>query len=357
MALVFDNIVYKLQRAGGISRFWSKITAPYLESAHFIEQQGAERNIFRQEQRIRHIDPDHRLPERIARYLNFNRPGSKSGRFVFHSSYYRINKAPGCVNVTTIHDLIYEKFGEGVGARLHLWQKARALRSSDCIVCVSRHTRDDLLEHYPFCAEIPLHVIPNGVSPIDAELRALSPDELPSPLGGRRYFLYVGNRGACKGFERIHAALRLAPDLCCAVVGDPFDAAELSAIGAKGDAGRILNVGKVSDRTLRTLYAHAHFFFFPSLYEGFGIPPLEAMQMDCPVIASDRSSIPEIVGSAALLFDPDDPASLRHALERLATPGTRDALVETGRSRVREFSWDAAVNAYARLYEQLLSEA
>jgi glycosyltransferase involved in cell wall biosynthesis len=355
MPIVFDNIVFNLQRAGGISRVWSKIIEQINNEGNifFIEHDGVNDNIYRRNMTLAPIVQDHRLPVMVSRYMNFSRPFFHD-EFVFHSSYFRVNSAPGCVNVTTVHDLIYEKFGKGLGALIHLRQKAVALRKSDCIVCVSEHTRKDLLEHYPFCSDKRIDVIPNGV---DGFCKSNVNSELFNRTGIKgiaSYFLYVGHRGDCKGFSFVYDALGfLEGSLQCVVVGDPFTQDELSEIVTRGYEKNIINVGKVSDAELNDLYSQASFFFFPSLYEGFGIPPLEAMMAGCPVLASNRSSVPEVVGDAGILFDPSDLETLKSGLLRVLQADVRDELIVVGAERARSFSWKSVVERYATLYDEL----
>ena len=225
--IVFDNIVYSLQKSGGISRFWSKITEPYLFSERFIERKDAIQNIYRQEQHPKFRLPDHFLPKTIARYLNFRHklPGETH---VFHSSYFRVNKSPSAINITTVHDLIYERFVGGLSSRIHIAQKRHSLELADCIVCVSEHTRRDLYEYYPVTRDKRVLVIPNGVDALTTETsnKSISPT-VRQVAGAGNFFLYVGHRGSCKGFDRVYQALRmLGPQWRCIVVGGAFEERE-----------------------------------------------------------------------------------------------------------------------------------
>lgn len=353
--LVFDNIVYSLQKSGGVSRFWSKITEPYLDSATFVERDDATANIYRRRQHLGHRQPDHPLCKTLSRYRNFGKRFADEP-YVFHSSYYRVNRAPNSINVTTIHDLIYERFGSGLGRLLHIAQKRHSLVASDCIVCVSEHTRRDLYKYYPMTRHKRVLVIPNGVDPRVPEdaIEAVS-DEVKTAANHSSYFLYVGHRGSCKGFDRVYQALKLCrSDWRCIVVGAALQPDELAEITAAGLHERVIPVGRVSDAELGFLYSHAQFFFFPSLYEGFGIPPLEAMQQGCPVLASNRSSVPEVVGDAGVIFDPDDCHSLVAGIDRIASAATRQTLIEKGLQRAASFSWQAATQMYGDLYAELL---
>ena len=119
------------------------------------------------------------------------------------------------------------------------------------------------------------------------------------------------------------------------------------------DSGRLTQVGYVSDGELRALYENAVCFVFPSLYEGFGLPPLEAMHCGCPVIVSRCASLPEICGDAALYCDPNDPADLAAQIRVLAqSPSLRTELREAGLARVQRFTWKQSANCLSELMQQ-----
>jgi glycosyltransferase involved in cell wall biosynthesis len=114
--------------------------------------------------------------------------------------------------------------------------------------------------------------------------------------------------------------------------------------------------GFVPDKTLAVLYRLADVFVFPSLYEGFGLPPLEAMASGTPVITSNVSSLPEVVGDAAILIDPLEPDAIADAMRRVLTePALRDDLRERGLRRVKEFSWDRSIRRVRDIYEEVLA--
>ncbi|WP_404335688.1 glycosyltransferase family 4 protein [Sphingomonas sp. MMS12-HWE2-04] len=350
---VFDNIIFGLQQTGGIGRFWSKIVQRQAtrQDTLFVRQ-NRRRSVFEPALPADRVLGDRSLPIEISRYLDF---GKRFGAqpYIFHSSYYRSNHSPGAINVATVHDLIYEKFENSFARTVHVWQKSRALRQADCLVCVSDATRRDLLSHYPFCAKKRIEVIPNGVDPRDTSA-LVAP--LPAEVGGGRFILYVGHRGSCKGFDRVYWLLEaLAEDIRCVVVGARFSPDEHRAIAAHQLEARMVNLGRVDDDTLSALYAEAEFFFFPSLYEGFGIPPLEAMQHGTPVLATSRSSVPEVVGDAALLFDPDDREAMIHNARTILAGKGVAGMRSRGLARAAALSWESALDLYDALYDDLLN--
>lgn len=354
MHIVFDNIIFSLQRSGGGSRVWANIIQPHLLETDTIsiERPDAIGNLYRKELFSPVIRPDHALPLRLARYCNFNQDFVKSAPYIFHSSYFRVNTSRNCINVTTVHDMVYEKYSSGLGAWIHNRQKKYALQNSDVIVCISEHTKQDLLQFYPFCSGKHLLVIPNGVD----QRTFMVANSYETKFAPRPYFLYIGHRAYLKGFHIVFDALdRISEEFECVVVGSPFTDKEVALINKRTLGNRIKNIGRISDTELASYYSNASFFFFPSLYEGFGIPPLEAMAARCPVVAANRSSIPEVVGEAAILFDPDDFQSLESALKRVQDDSIRQDLIQKGVERLSHFTSQSSASAYTELYKELLA--
>jgi glycosyltransferase involved in cell wall biosynthesis len=237
--------------------------------------------------------------------------------------------------------------------------KAASVAAADHVICISQSTRRDVLATYDIPEERvsmthlgfdPLTSLLTGESSKDFKRRALGAD---AP-----YLLHVGSRVNYKNFRGFldayaaSASLRGNCFLLCFGGGD-FSSAEQSAISKAGVEGRVKHLGGC-DAVLAACYAHASLFVCPSLYEGFGIPVLEAMSLDCPVACSNTSSLPEVVGDAAKLFDPLDRDSMRSALESvLDSPAEARALTERGRIRRQLFSWrtcaEQTVDAYRRV--------
>jgi glycosyltransferase involved in cell wall biosynthesis len=218
----------------------------------------------------------------------------------------------------------------------------RAVQGAGRVLVTSQSTRRDLLERFPGCGS-KLGVIPLGVSPFFA-----GPAEDPSleRIGGP-YLLCVGNRKPHKNLVAAVETLALlraeAPELRLAVAGEVYRGWDevLRRAGELGVRDRVVEVAGASDGELRSLYAGCEALLFPSLYEGFGLPALEAMAAGAPVVASDRSSLPEVVGDAGLLADPEDPAAMAEAVRRLRRdPELRARLVRRGRERAASYTWE-----------------
>lgn len=214
------------------------------------------------------------------------------------------------------------------------------------ILTVSEFSRQDLAQHLPLKAER-ITVLPESAEHV---LRH-QPDPAVlarAGLGARPYILAVSSMAAHKNFRLVLEALNKLDD-------PPFDVAIAGGANAKvfGDGGavgsdRVKWLGRVSDAELRALYEGAMCFVFPSIYEGFGIPPLEAMQCGCPVLAARAASIPEVCGDAAIYFDPQDASGLAQLLLAVAHDvPLRAELKQKGLARAQQFTWSRVAHALA----------
>ena len=260
--------------------------------------------------------------------------------------------------VITIHDMIHEKFASSFpNADKTAGYKAKAAERADHVICVSESTRRDAIEILGLPPE-KITVVHHGFAFMGIE----GGDAIAvlSQAIARPFLLYVGHRGGYKNFLRLldayagSKALIDSFDLVC-FGGDPLQADELQAIHRFGlQDGRVLQLTG-SDELLSSLYSKASAFIYPSLYEGFGIPPLEAMAHDCPVICSQTSSIPEVVGNAGEYFDPASVESIRGAIEKVMnSEALRNTLTLNGRERLKQFCWDRCAAETFNIYKNLL---
>jgi len=263
--------------------------------------------------------------------------------------------------VATIHDVGYlwhrSAYTPLAWLLLHLGTLYNA-RTARLIIADSQATATDLTTH--------LGVSPDRIRV--AYLGAPRPREGPRPLEIRtryrlpeRYFLFVGTLHPRKNLSRLLMAFaRLAreqPGVDLVLVGTSGVGAEAfrRQVETLAIANRVHWLGYVPDRDLPGLFAGAVAFVFPSLYEGFGMPVLEAMAWETPIVASNTSSLPEVVGDAGLLVSPYDVVALAEAMRRLLDdPLTRETLVERGRRRVSEFSWERCADAVERVFDEAL---
>lgn len=260
--------------------------------------------------------------------------------------------------VITIHDMIHEKFAVSFPyADKTAGYKAKAAERADHVICVSESTRRDAIDILGLSPER-ITVVHHGFTLMG--IGGHDADRGVPQVIERPYLLYVGHRSGYKNFLRLlHAyasskALVGCFDLVC-FGGGALQADELQAIAALGlPEGKVLQLTG-SDELLSRLYRRARAFVYPSLYEGFGIPPLEAMAHDCPVVCSHTSSIPEVVGHAGEYFAPEDVGAMREALERVVnSEALRNTLILKGRERLKRFSWERCAAETYDVYRKLL---
>lgn len=357
MRLCMDNIIFSLQRAGGISVYWSELWRRLLRDGApvtGIEAKNAGNNLFRQALHIpaAQLLPDTR-PVQLGRYLSA-RP--VAGRHtLFHSSYYRPASLREMTSVQTVHDFTYERYWRGPARWIHSAQKRRALRSADGIICVSENTRRDLLEFFPEIPKERTRVIHLGYSDVFQPLEQNSALQLIQPHIGSdlAFSVYVGDRSAYKNFNvAVDAVRQLSPHQLVIVGGGPLKDTDRAHLQNRLP-GRWVHVDKAPGPLLNAFYNRAHALIYPSSYEGFGIPVLEAMAAACPVIAVASSSIPEVAGDAGLLVPAPDADLVADQLRRLADPVLRHTVIEAGSRQAQRFSWERCYTQTLDLYAEI----
>jgi glycosyltransferase involved in cell wall biosynthesis len=223
---------------------------------------------------------------------------------------------------------------------------------ADCLLVISESTRRDLLEYYPVDpTRIRLTYLASG-------LGAVEEADLPPEIRERPYFLYVGTRSKYKNFDVLlkafadNPALRAFSVVCFGGTGG-FLEPEIAFMDAHGLRNHFLFV-QGDDSMLKGFYRHAEALVYTSRYEGFGLPPLEAMESGCPVVCCPTSSVPEVVGDAAMFFDPDEPAELAAAMIRVASDSQlRSRMVNAGHARASLFSWQRTVADTLAVYQEI----
>ncbi len=270
---------------------------------------------------------------------------------------------PGKRTVLTVHDLTFERAPDAAPPQLLRFLKRvvpQAVRRAHHLIADSQATARDLMALYDVRPER-ITVIYSGV---DARFR---PVDAPSPAssfapGGAPFVLTVGTLQPRKNhLTLVRAFAQVAPqlpDLHLVIAGGKgwmYD--QVIAEVARLDLGeRVRFIGFVDDADLPDLYRAARVFAFPSLYEGFGLPPLEAMACGVPVVASNASSLPEVMGDAGLLVDPLDVDGLAEALVRAAADDAwRAQAIARGLARARQFTWRRAAEQLLAVYDALLS--
>lgn len=260
--------------------------------------------------------------------------------------------------LVTVHDVFHlamPHYVQGLHKRLYAKMMFNAVaRNADVIICASRFTAEELARLTPVDSRR-IRVIPHGIASAPEEAR-----DNTAPRS-RPYILFVGNVKPNKNIARLINAFsrvvnRIEHDLVIVGKKEGFITGDATAAEkAARLKGRVDFTGAVTDAVLRRYYRYADVFVFPSLYEGFGFPPLEAMQCGCPVIASRQGSIPEICGDAAYYVDPYDVGAIvRGLLAVLSDQAVRARLRRLGTERVKSFTWESSIAAHAGIISELL---
>lgn len=293
---------------------------------------------------------------------------------LFHIPHRVVPYFMPCPYVVTVHDLDKILFREAFGSRLRAEVRFHMLRHglsrAERIITVSQATRRDLTR----LMDIPgdrIHVVPNAID--DLFLGRDSEDDCRLALERYQvdypFLLYAGNIQPQKNLPRLVEAFAVVAaeldqhpkyrDLRLIIIGDYLAAhsdLRRSVIRSRVQQ-RVRFLGFVPVETLRIFYRSAAAFVFPSLYEGFGLPPLEAMAQGTPVVTSNVSSLPEVVGDAAVLVNPENVFEIARGIRQaLVDPELRRNLIERGRERVAGFSWDRAADRILEIYRAVAAE-
>ncbi len=365
MKILYDHQIFTNQKFGGISRYFYEVInglnkqtnikceiSLLVSSNHYI----SDRKI------VNHINllPNKNFRGKVRLFNLINKPYSilkiRDQLFdIFHPTYYDpyflkyIGNKPF---VVTVHDMIHEKFKEFFSPKDKTSHYKKLLvEKATKIISVSKNTKKDLIDIFGI-DESKIEVVYHGY------LKSVKPNinlnfKLPD-----KYILFVGNRNGYKNFERfiksISKILRKDKDLyvICAG-GGKFNSKEIYLLSEFRIKNKVLQYD-VNDEELAYLYRNASSFVFPSLYEGFGIPILEAFACGCPVVCSNSSSFPEIAEEAAYYFDPYSENSINYAIIKVIEDSKlRNELIHKGYEKLKDFSWEKTAEQTKKVYENL----
>ena len=366
-----DGIVYQWQLYGGISRLYNEVLPRMcnLDSSLHITlfTEGSFTQSLPEHSRIIHKaipsvnhffrpgrvwKPIIQVPKRYVRRLWIGRGNGK----IWHSTYYTLPEPWDGWQVATVVDMIHERFVDLFNEpknNLFRERKRHCLQKADAVICISETTRRDLQNFYGLESEN-IYVIPLACSEVFEQLKQL--DESSKPQAEQPFLLYVGDRNHYKNFDTLIRAYSIwshLKEVALVVVGSPWSSGEKQCLSKLRLRDYVQLITNVDDKELCQLYNQAVAFVYPSLYEGFGIPLLEAMACGCPIVASHIPSTIEVAGDCPIYFDPSEVDSLLVALDITVSKGRDSEGVQSGFRQVEQYSWDDTAKKTLEVYHAL----
>lgn len=362
--ILYDSQIFGMQDYGGISRYFYEISkripkinvlfTPFVHNnSYLIERKSGKKDKIFNKFKYRNY---------IYTVVNIiiGLPRIILGKYdIFHPTYYETYYLPFVKNkkiVLTVHDLVHELYGYKYKqlSKRTIKQKRKLVNRADHIIAVSENTKKDIENVYGVSSnKISVIYHGNSLKRWDSKKRLT----LPS-----RYILFVGQRWMYKNFNNFIIAMAVVikkhPEYkIVSAGGGNFTDDEIQTINSVGLRDRVIHITFRNDNELAEIYSRATLFVYPSLYEGFGIPILEAFSSKTPIAISDTSCFPEIARDAAIYFDPQKIKSIAKAINTsLEDDKLRNKLVKKGTERLKYFSWEIAekntINVYQNIYKK-----
>lgn len=336
--IYLDGIIYSLQKYGGISTYFSEIY-------NGLKKNKIECELILYETPSQHFDNRKlKLSKKrfLERYKNLKNIPEGS---IFHSSYYRVSNQR---NVITLYDFTYEKFQKKLSDKIHFFQKRNAIKNSDVIICISENTKMDLLHYYPESANKKIFVTHLAASKNFFNKGLSFNSRISNP-----FILFVGARATYKNFIELVKSMKNFPDLKLYIIGGGNFTKEEMGMLDKYCKNNFKHFKNLDNKELNNLYNSAICLVYPSKYEGFGIPVIEAMNSGCPVIASNSSSIKEIATGSAILLEECNSINLTSAINKILIKQNFEHYKKLGLKNSLNFSWDKTVKETIECYSKL----
>ena len=368
MKIAYDYQVFIQQPYGGISRYFfeiskrisylNKVSNVSILSPVYINEyiKPLKSNLKVKGRKIANLPKSQRLMCLFNRFFS-SMQLKKLKPDILHETYYS-RKTISSGNeklIVTVYDMIHELFPLYFHSSDNTSQlKREAIDRADHIICISENTRKDLISLFGIEKE-KTSVVHLGVSLNYQD----SPIEIKQ---SKEYILYVGSRFGYKNFRNLVIAYSSNKALndrynLIAFGGGNFTLEEKKFFEEVGLNENKLIYESGTDEKLVNFYRAASLFVYPSLYEGFGIPPLEAMSLNCPVACSNSSSMPEVVGNAGAFFDPSSVISISNAIESvLGDVSYKNQLISRGKNRIKHFSWDKCSQKTYEIYQKVINK-
>lgn len=369
MKILYDHQIFTMQNVGGVSRYFTELMRGVEKSdmAEFILSLKYSNNVYLDEMGLNSYKPFFKkFPfkgrRRIQRFLNNRqtRNDLKQEKYdIFHPTYfqpYHLSYSSTKPIVLTVYDMIHERLPHLFPPKDNTAEVKKILvKKADKIIAISESTKRDLVEILGVDEKkVRVVYLANSLQHNHSDENGQEALNLPE-----KFIFFVGRRSQYKNFKTfLNASVRLLKKdesleiVCTASQG--FGKKEKEHFRNLGISDRI-HAFHFNERQLQKAYKKASVFVFPSLYEGFGLPLLEAFSASCPVVCSNSSSLPEIAESAAMYIDPLSEQEIESAISKVIYDDSlRQTLISNGKERLKEFSWERTVGETIDVYRSVI---
>ena len=360
MKILYDSQIFWIQKFGGISRYFDWL-CEHTGGLYAYEISGCySENVYAGQlsnMKAFPIRANFKGKARVLRWLNTSADKKAVKQFgydVYHPTYYYVPEYPKDMPVViTAHDFIHELFPEYFAKdKVTVPAKNTSLHNASRIIAISEHTKKDLLSFYPDIDEEKIDVVYHAIDWIAGQKH-----EMPCAVE-KPYILFTGQRGAYKNFNtciRAVASVLIQNDVLLVCTGPSFTEKEMYLIDSLHIKDRVQHIF-TDDAGLKALYENALCFVFPSLYEGFGFPILEAFASGTPTVLANASCFPEIAGDASLYFDPNSESDIKGKISTIIqSESMRQHIIQKGYERYKCFSMEKMIEKTYNTYQKALN--
>lgn len=360
MKILLDNIIYSKTKNGGVSNYWFELSNYLLKQTQdeigFFEENEGLLNFHRKMLSI----PSESILEHgkfpiAARLFPINYKSEE--KFIYHSSYYRgLVGSRNMVEVTTVYDFIHNYYSSFYKKTIHNYLKYNAIKRSKGVICISKNTYNDLQKFCPTKPNQKAEVIYVGVSDDYFPIKQFSENQLTFLKNNHiedAFLLFIGGRTNYKNFDFVASVLNENKDLKLVVVGGGAFTEQEIKLFSKEALERVRFIGSANNDELNVLFNSATALIYPSSYEGFGIPVVEAMRAGCPVIGLDNATIREVAENSAILLKNLNISDFNNNKENLFNSSYRTEIIEKGLLESQKYSWEKCNKETHEFYKSL----
>lgn len=360
MKILLDNIIYSKTKNGGVSNYWFELSNYLLKQTQdeigFFEENEGLLNFHRKMLSIpsESILQHGKFPI-AARLFPINYKSEE--KFIYHSSYYRgLVGSRNMIEITTVYDFIHNYYSTFLKKTIHNNLKYNAIKRSKGVICISKNTYNDLQKFCPTKPNQKAEVIYVGVSDDYFPIKQFSENQLTFLKNNHiedAFLLFIGGRTNYKNFDFVASVLNENKELKLVVVGGGAFTEQEIKLFSKEALERVQFIGSANNDELNVLFNSATALIYPSSYEGFGIPVVEAMRAGCPVIGLDNATIREVAENSAILLKNLNISDFNNNKENLFNSSYRTEIIEKGLLESQKYSWKKCNKETHEFYKSL----